>query len=367
VNTRRLIILIVAVFVAAVAAVGLLNYVQSAADTAVQEATPVPVWVVSQPIPKGTPIDQAINNGWITQVETTPNFKSSTAVEDPVTELAGLVAFTDLAVNTQVLTSTFVPQDLVDTGITERLLGRGLVTVTVSVGQTEGVANLIEPGDYVNVMVGRQWDSPFFELEDGAVPITESAAGDFNEFIVGQGGERPVVTDVYQEDFRMVYQKAEVLAVGKEIVPDLGQQDTSTVVDGDQQQQPSVTELGLITLAVPPESAQVILNVGLDAVYLSLVADDYEPRPILPLDPTTQVLPGERPDQLTPYDGVRTVDGQIEFGFDAVDVNSLPGPSGGGGTSGDETGDDQDTPDADAPVAETDGSTSSATDGQESS
>ena len=45
--------------------------------------------------------------------------------------------------------------------------------------------------------------------------------------------------------------------------------------------------------------------------------DDYEPRPLLPLDPTTQVLPGESDGTLTPYDGY---DGVVNPGLASEDL-----------------------------------------------
>jgi hypothetical protein len=81
------------------------------------------------------------------------------------------------------------------------------------------------------------------------------------------------------------------------------------------------------------------------------VPDDYEPRPLLPLDPTTQVLPGESEGTLTPYDGY---DGVVNPGIPAdelvfadpdgeTDAEDRIGSTPSGGASSDDTGTDGDS------------------------
>lgn len=300
-NSRRTVILIVAVVVAALAAVGLLNYVKNAESSAGEAAAPVDIWVVKQPIPKGTPIEVAIDTGLIGVDQTAQKFRPATAVDEPGVELAGLVAVVDLAVDTPVLTSSFVSPNVVNTGITDRLEERGLVTVTFEVNQAHGAAYLIEPGDFVNVLVERQWEGPFFE-QDPPVDLSEAAAAELLAELEKYDTTRPLISDVYPIDARYVYQKVEVLAIGQSLVPDIGQTEDEAAEDAQ-----TLASRSLVTLAVPPEAVQVILNVGADDLYLSLVPDDYEPRPLPPLDPTTQVLPGEVEGRLTPYDGYEGV------------------------------------------------------------
>ena len=299
-NSRRTVILIFAVVVAAVAAVGIRNYIERAESSADEATAPVQVWVVQQPIPKGTPIETAIEAQLIGVEETAQSLRPPTAIVDPAVELAGLVAMTDLPVDWPVVTGSFVSPKIIDTGITDRLEERGLVTVTFNVDQARGAAYLIEPGDFVNVMVERDWSTPFFE-DDPPVEMTEDALRELASELQATDSVRPIITDLYPVESRMVYQKAEVLAVGDSLIPDIG----DTQIDETDQ---TAASQSLVTLAVPPEAVQVILNVGRDNLYLSLVPDDYEPRPMPPLDPTTQVLPGESEDRLTPYAGFDVID-----------------------------------------------------------
>jgi len=296
VSARRTVILIVAVALGALAAVGLLNYVRSAESGAGEAGAPIEVWVASALVPKGTTVEVALEQQLIAKEMVAQKLRPATAVVDPATELAGLVAVHDLQPNMPIVSGTFVSSTIVNTGITDRLEETGLVTVTVSVDQTRGAAFLIEPGDYVNVMVEREWDTPFFE-NDPEIPLTPQSTAELAADLTEYDAVRPIITDLYPVESRLVYQKAEVLAVGESIVPDIGQ---TAALEGEEDQ---AQLRGLITLAVPPEAAQIILNVGRDNIYLSLVPKDYAPHPILPTDPTSQVLPGEDGDRLTPYIG----------------------------------------------------------------
>ena len=124
-NSRRTVILIVAVVVGAIAAFGLLNYVRNVEGSVYDNAAPEQIWVVRTPIPKGTPAEQAIDQNLIYQTEIPATFRPSTAIVDPQLELAGLVAVTDLPANAPLVTGNFVSTNVVNTGITDRLEEKG--------------------------------------------------------------------------------------------------------------------------------------------------------------------------------------------------------------------------------------------------
>lgn len=362
-SARRTVILIVAVALGALAAVGLLSYVRSAESGAGEAGAPVEVWVAKALVPKGTPVEVALEQGLIGTEQVAQRLRPATAVVDPSTELAGLVAVHDLQPNMAVVTGTFVSSTIVNTGITDRLEETGKVSVTVSVDQTRGAAYLIEPGDFVNVMVERAWDTPFFE-NDPPINMTDRATAELAANLADNDSVRPIITDLFPVDARMVYQKAEVLAVGQALIPDIGE---ATGVEGEENQ--AVQIRGLITLAVPPEAAQIILNVGRDDIYLSLVPDDYEPRPILPIDPTGQVLPGEDGARLTPYVGFDDVIDPTQLAFDedgASRIGTTPSSGGTDSTSdGTEAGDEGLDPDSNPPVPTTVPDDTQSTDGGE--
>ncbi|MGF1599953.1 MAG: Flp pilus assembly protein CpaB [Acidimicrobiales bacterium] len=281
-NSRRTVILIVAVVVGAIAAFGLLNYVRNVEGSVYDNAEPEMVWVVRQEIAKGTPAEQAVAQNLIHQAEMPAKFRPATAIVDPELELAGLVAVTDLPINAPLVTGNFVSPTVVNTGITDRLEEKGLVSVTFSVDQVKGAAYLIEPGDHVNILTVKGVD------EGGAAP----AGGDASAAPSDGAG--------FDYSARYLYQRAEVLAIDKALTPDLGEptEDAEGVVRNG----------GMITLAVPPAAVQTILSVGLENLYLSLVPSTYEPTPLPPIGFGNGTLPGEDPAVLTPYGPAGSVD-----------------------------------------------------------
>lgn len=289
-SSRRTLILIVAVVVGALAAFGLYNYVDGLEEQAYERAERVEVWVVSEPIPKGTSADIAISQQLISKRMIPVDFRPTSFISDPTGELSGLVAVTDLAVNAIVVEGNFVAPSVATTGITNRLEEDGLVTFTLSVDQVRGVAGMLSPGDDVNIMVTRP-----FELQGGTGPDGAPAPAQVPSggIAAGPGGVGAQMEGVpYPNVARMLYQKVRILAIGTELAPDLGERDTEAVQQ--------VSALGLVTLAVPPESALRLASTDPNTIYLSLVPKSYEPKAMAPIDPT-EVLPGEDPARLTPY------------------------------------------------------------------
>ncbi|MEL7156995.1 MAG: RcpC/CpaB family pilus assembly protein [Actinomycetota bacterium] len=280
-NSRRTVILIVAVVVGAIASFGLLNYIRNVEGSVYENAEPETVWVVRRPIAKGTSVDQVLNQGLIGEAEIPASFRPATAIVDPETELAGLVAVTDLPANAPLVTGNFVAPSIVNTGITDRLEERGLTTITFSLDQVKGAAYLLEPGDYVNVLSVKR-------LGEVAVASTTEIDGEGTSV-----ADIEVVTKTYDYDARYVYQSVEILAIDKSLTPDLGE-----TAD---EEEAATRNSGMITLAVPPDAVQVMLSVGLENLYLSLVPPGYEPSELPPVDFDNQVLPGEDGELLTPY------------------------------------------------------------------
>lgn len=275
-SSRRTLILIAAIAVGAIAAFALFNYVQGIEDRANEQAERVPVYKVAQDIPKGTPGEVAVNDGFIEESEIPREFlpANRTASLDTI---EGKVALNDLSANQVLVEGMFVDPAAALITFGERL-GDGEVTMTVSVDQVRGVAGLLVPGDEVNILITTE--KP--DVEDGALE-TEVPPG------TPEGVE--MVGGVYAQPARYLYQKVTILAIGRSAVPQPGETvDTAAAAQG----------AGTITFAVPPDAAQRIASVEPSSIYLSLVPPDYTPEPLPPFD-VTERLPGEWEDQLTPY------------------------------------------------------------------
>ncbi len=301
-SPRRVVILVAALLIGTLAVFGIIRYVGEVRDEAIADAVVETVWVVRSPIPRGTPAQEAMEQGWIAEDQIPLEYRPQAAISDPTVELEGqLVAIADLPPGQVVVTGNFVPTSVATTSIRDSLEERGLVTVTVSLDQVGGVAYLVRPGDRVNILrlysaLGEEEVTATEGEESGTILVSPEGN------VIGESAERDY--DPYPVDARYLYQAAEVLAVDKELPAGYG---TSDEEDG---AAAATGNPGLITLAVPPEVAQMVLSVDKDSLYLSLVPSDYVPRPLLPVDRSNKVLPGEDPERLTPYGPNGLVEGE---------------------------------------------------------
>jgi pilus assembly protein CpaB len=264
VSSRRTLILIAAVLVGAIAAFALWTYIGGIEDEANDNAERVEIFKIVQDIPKGTFGDEAFAQGFIEQDDIAKEYRPATAITSP-SQIDGLVAISDLAANQVVVTNQFVTQqDSLSTF--SQLLKNNEVAITVSIDDVRGVANLLVPGDFVNILV------------------TGAAEG---------GGEG---AQVFSQPARFLYQKVQILAVGQTRRLEPGET-AATNPDGTPV---DASSSGLITFVVPAEAAQRIASVPGETFYFTLVAKDYQPTAIPPLD-VNAPLPGETGSELTPY------------------------------------------------------------------
>jgi hypothetical protein len=102
--------------------------------------------------------------------------------------------------------------------------------------------------------------------------------------------------EVFAQPARVLYQKVQILAVGQTRKLEPGET-AATNADGTPA---AAATSGLITFVVPADAAQRIASVDPAGFYLTLVAKDYQPEALGPLD-TSEVLPAEDSGRLTPY------------------------------------------------------------------
>jgi pilus assembly protein CpaB len=240
VGAKRTLIVAGAVVVAAIAAFANYAYLDSVQDRAYDNAERVRVFVVAQDIEKGLPGETALQEERIRSDEIPREFRPGTAITDTAT-IRGKVALSNLSVGQVVVDGMFVDPIVAQVSFSQRI-PLGQVAVTVSVGQVEGVAGLLVPGDRVNLLVS------------------------------DPAGAR-----------RYLYQNVNILAIGSSAAPQAGE--TQAAVNPGS---------NLITFAVPPVAAARIVAAG--SLYLTLVPPDNPAAPVPPVD-QDNLFPAE----LTPY------------------------------------------------------------------
>jgi pilus assembly protein CpaB len=229
VRPTRTIIVIAAVAAALLAGTAASAFLSGSDARAYKGATLVKVYKVAKDIPKGFSGDEAIVSEKVKADKMPQEFRPGTALTD-VNALRGKVAVTALSANQVVVDGMFVDPRVAQVTAAQRI-PTGQVAVTVSLDQVHGVANLLVPGDKVNVMV----------LVDGAE--------------------------------RTLYQNVQILFIGTTAAPQAG--DTAEVVNPGS---------NLITFAVPQGAAtKIVFAAGQPGgLYLSLVPPDYKPVDVPP-------------------------------------------------------------------------------------
>ena len=195
----------------------------------------------SQTIPKGTFAEDAVANGWIVEDEIAAEFRPATAITDP-SEIEGKVAIADLAANQVVVADLFVEPVGGPHHLLRACSQQNQVAITISVDQVRGVAGLLVPGDFVNMLV-----------TDGGGALGNEAGGPSTPRATSSTTD----TDVnIAPDARYLYQKVQILAIGQQRAAAAGRDRRPPTPTGRR----VVQNTGLMTLTVPAEAAQWIAS-----------------------------------------------------------------------------------------------------------
>jgi pilus assembly protein CpaB len=229
VGNRRTVILIAAVIVGVIAAVAIYNYLNNVQNRAYHDAKLVKVFRVSKDILKGLPGEQAIDGGFVNSADIPQKFRPTTALTD-INTIRGKVALNDLSAGQVVVDGMFVEPRAATVSFAQRIPA-GQVAITIQVDQVHGVANLVVPGDKVNILAS---------APDGE---------------------------------RYLFQNVNVLAIGSTPAPQPGETTAATT--------PAATG-GAMTFAVPPlAAAKISIATG---IYLTLVPPGNQPVAVPPVN-----------------------------------------------------------------------------------
>jgi pilus assembly protein CpaB len=238
-SSRRTLIIIAAVAVAAIAAVANVTYLNGVQSRAYGNAKRVYVYRVRADVNKGTTGDTALGNDMIERKQIPQEFRPGNALTD-LSQIKGKVALATLSAGQVVVDGMFVDPIKAQTTTRDRIPA-GQVAFTVSVDQVHGVGNLLYPGDQVDI---------FVKDKDAQ---------------------------------RLLFQNVDILYIGDTSAPEPGQ--TKAVTN------PSS---GVITFAAPVDAAQRIMlaSQGDGGLYLALVPRNNKPIAAPPAVNSSQLFNG---------------------------------------------------------------------------
>jgi Flp pilus assembly protein CpaB len=284
VGSRKTLILVAAIAIGAIGAFVLWGWLSGVQNRADNNAATVDAWVVKSQVDPGKYGEEA--QAYIKREKIPRKIVPANAVRD-LTQIQGKVTVTKLVPNQVVTTDMFVSPAVAQASFADRLgkeNGVDMVTYTMSIDPTHGVAGLLSPGDYVNIMT---------------LKVTEYGA-DGKPIGVPEGVDPEKV--IFGSQARYIYQKAQIVAIDQRPKLQAGEQSTTAGTGTDATATttaPAAASQGLVTLRVPAKAAQVMASMPPENLYLSLVGKDYKPVPQGPIEGNT--LPAENPAVLTPY------------------------------------------------------------------
>lgn len=303
-SSRRTLILMAAIVVGALAAYAIYSYVGSLEDEANENARRVEAVRVVSRVTRGTPGVDARNAAQFEEILIPQELVTGAEIDQSELD-AGLIddkiAASDLVAGQILVEGMFVDP------LASRVTGAARipddnVAITIQVDQVRGVAGLIVPGDFINIMALPK------DICTGDAAAVEGGAGAGSQTVPAYGTVDPptgvpgdeVLTFICTPA-SMLYQAVQVLFVDRSPVPLPGELTSDQVNADGSVSTATSTNTGLLTLAVPVEAAQLLASIDAASFYLTLLPPTYVPGPVPDYDPIIELLPGEDPAQLTPY------------------------------------------------------------------
>lgn len=240
--TRRAIAFLIALLLAIVAAVAVLNYVRGVEQDAVLDGDLVVGFVATQQIEPGTLADSAVQLGAIEETEVPSDLLPATAITD-LTQITGRFVEERIVAGDIIVSDRFASPGESGSVLT---LDPEFQALSLAVAVEPGVAGFVREGDFVSIIANLAAPDP--------------SAGDGQAQGQGQGGDGAVTRTQY------ALQSVEVLAVGRRVES----------ADGDAAGGTVPAEGGiLLTVAVRPEDAEKLVHANLNGqVWLTLLPDD---------------------------------------------------------------------------------------------
>jgi pilus assembly protein CpaB len=155
--SRRVVLLIAALLVAALGTALVFVYVNGADDRALEDKQPVSILVAKNQIASGTTIDDAQTSGSI-ELRDMPKDSVVTGALSSTEPIAGQVALTTIYPGQQILTTLF-GATVADQAASDLAIPPGNIAVSMQFGDPARVAGFVQPGSHVAVFVTASEDT----------------------------------------------------------------------------------------------------------------------------------------------------------------------------------------------------------------
>lgn len=288
---KRAVVLVIALVLAAAAGFTMFQYLANIENEVLAGQTQVPVFRAVQPIAEGTQgsqILQGVDTLYVVSVEEQEDLPADAiqTESDLSAILENKVAVGPISANGILTRAQWVELNTTITPLTE-LISEGMMAMTISPGDVQGVNGFVQPGDKINVIgsFALEFDpAALGQTPDFGIPVAEGT---------DPTAEQQAQTQTI-EYTRTVLQGLKVLATGQAVVPVEGAP-TQVNVSGEPSDSPPDTvaagdvPAGDVQTAEETQQITTIYTVEVDvlqaeklvyainygAVHLTLVPDDF--------------------------------------------------------------------------------------------
>jgi pilus assembly protein CpaB len=264
----RIILLIIAIILGAVAVVAVIAYINNIRATVEEDVEKIEVLVAVQNIPKETQVEAIIENEAVV-LEAVPQKYLANGVLTSLEDYKGYVVAVPINEGEQITSTKFIePEDI---GIAF-VVPKDMLAISIPVNEVIGVSNLINVGDFVNVIATFKPSEEQIEAIEEVPEIFEEAVIPEEETTTAAEEEVP---EIISEITKTLLWNVEVLYIGARVLIIEESEEAGGIFGTAQRREEQTIEVRTVTLAVTPEqSEKLVFTEELGSVWLALVSTE---------------------------------------------------------------------------------------------
>ena len=263
----RIILLLIAIILGAVAVVAVIAYINNIRATVEEDVEKVEVLVAAQNIPKETPVEILITAEAVI-LEAVPRKYLADGVLISLQDYEGYVVASPINKGEQITSTRFIkPEDL---GMAFNIPD-DMLAISIPINEIIGVSNLINVGDMVNIIATFKPSETQVEAIEER-PVAEEIVPEVEEVTSGIEEEIPkIITEIT----KTLLWNVEVLYIGTRTIIIEEPDETVGVFGAGQTREEQSEDIRTITLAVTPEqSEKLVFTEEMGSVWLALLPVD---------------------------------------------------------------------------------------------
>ena len=267
----RIILLIIAIILGAVAVVAVIAYINNIRATVEEDVEKVEVLVAVQNIPKETPVEVIIENDAVV-LEAVPRKHLANGVLVSLEDFKGYVVASPINEGEQITSTRFIKPEEIGLSF---IIPEDMLAISIPVNEIIGVSNLINVGDMVNVIATFRPSEQQIEAIEEVPEIFEEEAIPLEEAEEAEPAVEEEVPEIISEITKTLLWNVEVLYIGTRILIIDESEEAGGIFGTTQRREEQTIEVRTVTLAVTPEqSEKLVFTEELGSVWLALVSTE---------------------------------------------------------------------------------------------